>query len=91
VCIVCKKPLFSSEAKYDSGSGWPSFFDELSSANIHKMNEGKESFGMEVRCSECNSHLGHVFRDGPQDKTGKRYCINSASLSLCERESSNQT
>lgn len=82
--MVCGKGLFSSDAKFDSGSGWPSFFDELSTANIAKVKEGEEPFAIEVRCSECNSHLGHVFRDGPQDKTGKRYCINSASLSLKE-------
>lgn len=72
--------------KYNSGSGWPAFYDELKEANIVKNIDKR--FGMartEVRCSECDSHLGHLFHDGPKDKTGIRYCINSASINLKER------
>lgn len=82
-CIVCGIPLFSSEQKFDSGCGWPAFFDELKGANIRKIKD--VSHGMvrtEVRCGSCDAHLGHVFDDGPKDKTGIRYCINSASIDL---------
>lgn len=82
-CVVCEIPLFSSEQKFDSGCGWPAFFDELKDANIKKIKD--YSHGMvrtEVRCSNCDAHLGHIFDDGPKDKTGIRYCINSASIDL---------
>src|SRR3954454_18604011 len=82
-CAACKTPLFASETKYHSGSGWPSFTDPMDPANVELVPDN--SHGMqrtEVRCASCGSHLGHVFDDGPQDRGGKRYCINSCSLDL---------
>jgi len=80
ICVACKAPLFASETKYDSGSGWPSFFQPLTRSAVSLLQD--ESHGMhrtEVRCAACESHLGHVFPDGPKP-TGLRYCINSLAL-----------
>ena len=85
-CICCNTKLFSSEHKYESHSGWPSFFDIIDSKNL-KLIEDK-SHGMsriEVTCNKCGAHLGHVFDDGPKP-TNKRYCINSVSLRFNNEE-----
>jgi len=85
-CICCNTELFSSEHKYESHSGWPSFFDIIESKNL-KLIEDK-SHGMsriEVTCNKCGAHLGHVFDDGPKP-TNKRYCINSVSLRFNNEE-----
>lgn len=84
-CVACGQPLFSSQHKYDSGSGWPSFYQPLADDAVTQISDS--SHGMqrvEVVCSRCDSHLGHVFPDGPEP-TGLRFCINSASLALEEK------
>jgi peptide-methionine (R)-S-oxide reductase len=81
-CVCCGEPLFRSDHKYDSGSGWPSFYQSLNEGAVEA--EEDRSHGMirtEVHCRKCGSHLGHLFPDGPQP-TGMRYCINSVSLDL---------
>ena len=82
-CGACGNPLFDSGAKYHSGCGWPSFTDAVSPESVELLND--TSHGMvrtEVRCARCRSHLGHVFDDGPRDRGGQRYCMNSAALEL---------
>ena len=83
-CAVCGNPLFKSDAKYESGCGWPSFFEPISKKSIVEAKDN--SLGMtriEVMCGRCKSHLGHVFDDGPT-KTGQRYCVNSLSVDFKE-------
>ncbi len=80
-CVVCRTPLFSSEAKFDSKTGWPSFDEALPGAVELKPDENHGQSRTEVICAKCGSHLGHLFHDGPT-KTGKRYCLNSVCLDL---------
>ena len=89
-CLVCDAALFHSQTKYDSGCGWPSFYEPVSDDAIRYLND--YSHGMqrtEIRCGNCDAHLGHVFPDGPQP-TGERFCVNSASLSFTNDENGEQ-
>jgi len=86
-CAVCGTELFSSDTKFDSGTGWPSFTEPANLANVELRSD--DTGGMhrvEVVCKNCGAHLGHVFDDGPAEKGGKRYCINSVCLELEKKE-----
>ena len=91
VCKCCNTPLFNASTKFDSGSGWPSFWQPINENNVAE--ESDETLFMrrtEVLCNACEAHLGHVFSDGPKP-TGLRYCINSVSLNLQEKDGSSET
>ena len=85
-CAACGSPLFSSDTKFDSGSGWPSFYDVIKTGAVTLKED--TSHGMtrvEVVCANCGGHLGHLFEDAPDQPTGQRYCINSASLAFSKK------
>ena len=86
VCAACGQPLFDSNTKFESGTGWPSFFAPIDKEKVDYANDGAHGMRRtEILCSRCDAHLGHVFDDGPAP-TGQRYCVNSASLKLVDRD-----
>ncbi|UJD89268.1 peptide-methionine (R)-S-oxide reductase MsrB [Rahnella aquatilis] len=90
-CVVCDSALFYSDTKYDSGCGWPSFYQPVHPDAINYLTDNSHNMArIEIRCTCCGAHLGHVFPDGPKP-TGERYCINSASMSFTDGKSGDKT
>lgn len=83
-CICCNAPLFESSTKFDSGTGWPSYYESVEDALVEIKDSSHGMIRIEVRCASCDAHLGHLFPDGPEP-TGMRYCINSVCLTLDEK------
>jgi methionine-R-sulfoxide reductase len=89
-CAACGNELFKSNTKFDAGCGWPSFYEALDKTKIiEKMDYSHGMTRVEIMCAKCGGHLGHVFNDGPADKTGLRYCVNSLSLDFIKSDSTN--
>ncbi len=85
-CAWCDAALFASDTKFESGSGWPSFWESVDPSKVTLIDdESLDMHRVEVRCSTCDGHLGHLFEDGPTDKTGQRYCIRSCALQFKKR------
>lgn len=87
-CAACSSELFDADDKFDSGTGWPSFVAPVGDGSVQQRKQGLILRRTEVRCATCDSHLGHVFGDGPVDRGGQRFCINSAALDLDPRPTS---